>query len=363
MRYLIILVLLVTQSVYLLAQTDKNPVEGNISYVTTQNVYVKFASTEGFSDGDTLFISQSGKFLPVLKIKDMSTVSCVCIPLDNTPLKINDKVTGFSKLLNPITETEKTPVKTAVPLVNPADSVRTKARKTGAEGKQLINGRVSVSSYSGITNTPADNSQRMRYTVMVNGRNLGGSKLSAETYISFVHSDKTWDAVKEDIFTGLKIYNLALRYDVNKDFKLTIGRKINPRISNMGAIDGFQAEKRFGAMTYGLVTGFRPDTYTYGFNAKQLQFGGYAGHDYQFKKNIFQSTLALVEQRYSGKTDRRFAYLQHNNTIAGNLSFFGSAEIDLYRIFYDTIENNPEVKKNNNPSLYKLYCSVSYKNF
>jgi hypothetical protein len=71
----------------------------------------------------------------------------------------------------------------------------------------------------------------------------------------------------------------------------------------------------------------------------------------------------LVEQRYSGKTDRRFAYLQHNNTIAGNLSFFGSAEVDMYRIVYDTVENTPKVKKDNTPRLSNLYVSLRYRIF
>ncbi len=39
----------------------------------------------------------------------------------------------------------------------------------------------------------------------------------------------------------------------------------------------------------------------------------------------------MTEQTNSSKTDRRFAYFQHSNTLAKNLYLFGSVEIDLYK--------------------------------
>ena len=156
----------------------------------------------------------------------------------------------------------------------------------------------------------------------MNAQNIGNSKLSAEVYIDFVHKINEWSEIKADIFNGLKIYNLALNYEFNKNNKIWLGRKINPRISNMGAIDGLQYELRLKSFTIGVVGGFRPDYLNYSFNAKLLQFGGYLGHDYSNKNGSMQTTLAFINQMNNGKTDRRFAYFQHTNALIKNLYFF-----------------------------------------
>lgn len=66
-----------------------------------------------------------------------------------------------------------------------------------------------------------------------------------------------------------------------------------------------------------------------------------------------QTTVAFVDQKNAGYTDRRFTYLQHSNSIVNNLNLFGSAEFDIYRL-----EN--EVA-NNSPRLSNLYLSARYR--
>ena len=44
-----------------------------------------------------------------------------------------------------------------------------------------------------------------------------------------------------------------------------------------------------------------------------------------------RSTLAFVEQKNNWLTDRRFAYFQHSNSLAKNLYFFGTAELELFQ--------------------------------
>jgi hypothetical protein len=77
------------------------------------------------------------------------------------------------------------------------------------------------------------------------------------------------------------------------------------------------------------------------------------------------TTLAFIEQRNSGNTDRRFAYIQHSNTIVKNLSFFGSAEFDLYRYdlkFDSTLIITDTLKVTDNaPKLSNLYLSLRYR--
>ena len=120
---------------------------------------------------------------------------------------------------------------------------------------------------------------------------------------------------------------------------LSFGRKINPKLSSVGAIDGLQFEKKFKAITVGAFAGSRPDYVDYSINTDLLQYGVYLGHELLNKNGNMQSTLAFIEQTNHSETDRRFVYFQHSNMLVKKLFFFASAEVDLYKKVDDAKEN------------------------
>ena len=357
MKYVLPLFLLILLGLELPGQNVGEGKTGSISYMTEQNIYVKFQSTENISEGDTLFIKKEDLLVPVLTVKAVSSISCVCIPISSVKLSVSDQVFTQPKIAEKKqseTISGETPLP---PVIVKGDSVP--GKKSGdITRKQIISGRIAVSSYSNFS-SEGINSQRMRYTLSFNAQNIGNSKFSAETYMSFVHKLDDWSEIKADIFNGFKIYNLAFTYEFNRNNQIWLGRRINPRISSMGAIDGLQYELRLKSFTIGLVGGFRPDYQDYGFNANLVQFGGYLGHDYSNKKGSMQTTLAFIEQKNSGNTDRRFAYLQHTNSLISNLFFFGSVEFDFYNKVMDTQDST--LKQDNTPSLTNLYLSLRYR--
>jgi hypothetical protein len=168
-----------------------------------------------------------------------------------------------------------------------------------------------------------------------------------------VHSNNNWDEVQANIFNGLKIYNLSVKYDFNENTSLLLGRKINPKLSSVGAIDGLQFETKFNAFSVGAFAGSRPDYEDYSINLNLFQYGIYAGHELKVKKGLMQSTLGFIEQDNHSRTDRRFLYFQHINTIVKNVYFFGSAEMDLYKKVDD--------KQENTFNLTNLYLSIRYR--
>ncbi len=357
MKHLSAIFLLIFLGLNLRGQTIIDSKDGIVSYITSQNVYVKFESTEHISAGDTLFILKDAVYIPVLIVKELSSISCVCKPLSAKQLEVADKITTKQKVVKlskavdladkPVEKEEITSKDTA-----------TLIKEQPAEIKQKITGRVSLSSYSNFSNV-SDFSQRMRYTLSLNVQNIGNSKVSGETYISFVHKIKEWSEVKNDIFNGLKIYSLALNYAFNKNTTIWFGRRINPKLSNVGAIDGIQFESRFKSFTAGLIAGTRPDYMNYSFNAKLLQYGGYIGHDYKTSNGNMQSSIGIVEQKNNGNTDRRFAYFQHANSLLTHLYFFGSVEFDLYNKVLNSQDST--YSQDNRPNLSNLYVSLRYK--
>lgn len=354
MRYTLLICIFVGFGFGLIGQEIAPDNEGVVSYITSQNVYVKFKSTKAITQGDTLYVSHEGQLIPALKVMNLSSISCVCIPISSINFKVNDRLISKHKSVSetqPAIE-DKDVVVTPV-IVNTSQTKTDSIPSDKKNKKQKIDGRVSVASYSNFSNTPGGNNQRMRYTFSMNAQNIGESKFSVESYLSFVHSNTNWDEIANDVFNGLKIYNLAVKYEPSETLKVWLGRKINPSISNIGAIDGFQVEKRFKSITTGAFVGSRPDYMNYSFNFNLFQFGAYLGHSYKGKNGNMQSTLAFVEQKNDWKIDRRFAYFQHYNSLIKNLYFFGSAELELYQKV-----NSVEQSK---PSLTNLYLRLRYR--
>ena len=356
MRQLTAVFLLLFAGINLKGQTAGEARQGEVSYITTQHVYVKFQSTAGIAAGDTLFSLQNGERRPVLIVKDLSSISCVCSAILGVKISAADKIIARPKTELPVKQ-EKAEVSTVTPIVVVAVDTITQKEKP-VERKQNVGGRISVSSYSNFSSV-ADFSQRMRYVFSLNANNISDSKLSAETYISFSHKINEWDVVKEDVFNGLKIYSLSLSYAINPENNISAGRKINTRLSNVGAIDGVQYETRIRAFTAGAFAGTRPDYENYSFNASLLQYGAYVSHDHKSAKGDMQTSLAFVQQMNSGNIDRRFVYLQHSNALLPRLYFFGSAEADLYSKVLNTTDSS--YTKDNSPSLSNVYVSLRYK--
>jgi hypothetical protein len=227
--------------------------------------------------------------------------------------------------------------------------------KVKTKDKQKATGSIAASGYSNFSNTDAANSYRFQYMLSLNVRNIANSKISAESYISFRHEKDKWNLVQDNIFQALKIYNLSIKYDNGKHTQLVLGRKINPRISSIGAIDGAQFEYKWNHISLGAIVGSRPSNIDYSFDFSLPQYGAYVSHHATNSMGEMQSSLAIIEQMNTSKTDRRFVYFQHSNSLLKKMFFFGSVEVDLYK----KISDKPE----NTLSLSSTYLSLRYKPF
>lgn len=314
-----------------------NIIFGKISYISSQNIYVKFELTENIQIGDTLYLKKESTFIPILVVLNQSSTSCVCRPISNLNLSVS--MTVAAKIRNELKETEQITVSKEEPKTDTsAISVGTGKIKT--LNKQIVTGSIAASGYSNFSKTNTADSYRFQYVLLLNARNIGNSKISAESYVSFRHEKDKWNLVQDNIFQALKIYNLSINYDNNKNTHWVLGRKINSRISNIGAIDGVQFEYRWNHFSVGAMVGSRPDHTDYSFNFSLPQYGAYFSHNTKNSTGEMQSSLAIIEQMNTSKTDRRFAYFQHSNTLLKNLFFFGTVEVDLYKKTGDTPENS-----------------------
>lgn len=349
-KFLLVLSLVCWGSYRSHAQETNGLDEGAVSYISGTNIYVKFQSTEGVENGDTLFIRSENQLLPALIVQHHSSVSCLCTNINGQEVKVNEVILRKTKIKE---EPATLPEVQDVADKDLNQQIIT-ARKQRAEQKNLqdFSGRLSVSSYSNFSNE-GSNSHRFRYTFSSELSNIGNSKLSLETYLSFTHKLNEWDLIRQNLNNGLKVYDLSLKYELNEKSAVWLGRTINPNVANVGAVDGIQFEYGFGNMFAGLVAGSRPDYEDYSFNFDLFEYGAYVGHGQKVNNGFVKTSLAFFEQRNKGNIDRRFVYFQHTNSIVKNLTLFSSLELDLYKL-----ENGLPV---NSVSLTGLYLSLNYR--
>ena len=322
MKYLLIIALYF-YSISLLAQNTEELLNGNVSYISSQHVYVQFVSTEGIHIGDTLYVLQNRKYLPALIVNNLSSISCVGIPLTASLLSVSTKIFAHRKAENKPLDVVAQRSKQAI-AINDLAIKHAEGTENNKEQKASVNGRLSVSSYTSMA-TDYSTSQRFRYNLSLDLKHINNSKLSFDSYISFTH--KIGDSIR--LQDALKIYNLALKYDLSKTSSLTFGRKINVNMANVGAVDGLQYEQTFNHVTVGALVGSRPDS-VYGFDPNLLQYGAFISHNIQNGNASMQTSLAFFNQMTKFQTGRRFAYFQHRNSLLKNLDLFCSFEVDLY---------------------------------
>lgn len=284
---------------------------GQVTFVTSGSVYVRFNSTENIQVGDTLRLIKNGSAQACLVVKNKSSVSCACTVVSGCEVNVKDEVSAAN---NPLSDTPGTDRR------NDTDA---------PASKEKIRGRVSAASYSSMSSA-SGNTHRTMYRLSLDAQNINESKFSIQSYITYRQNFLPGDRVISQKKNLFNIYSMAVSYQVDSTLQISLGRKINRKVVSLGPVDGVQAEKHFGNMYAGAILGTRPDIFDNSFNANLLQYGAYFGGQTQSKILSTQTTVGLLEQKNSGATDRRYAYFQHSSTFNNNLSFFSTIELDLY---------------------------------
>lgn len=333
-------------SILAYGQTTPDFLNGNVSYISSQNVYVKFDNTTGINVGDTLYVIQNDSKIPAVVVNNLSSISCVGKAIGSIPLTVSTKIIAKKREEIKPVENLKTENNSTLPNDQAIHDAFNKQRKN--DSKEKLDGRFTINSYSDISRSYPSN-QRFRYNLSLNESHIGNSNLSAESYISFTH--RLGDSIK--LNNALKIYSLALKYDFSKTASISFGRKVNLNMANIGAVDGLQYEQKIKNFTFGALVGSRPDYTDYSLNTSLLQYGAFLSHNYQNKTGNIQTSVAFFNQMNNFKTDRRFAYIQHSNSLLNNVDLFCSFEVDLYSL----VNNQPT----NTLNLTSTYISLRLK--
>jgi hypothetical protein len=326
-------------------------IEGKVEHISSQYIYVRFENTEGLKVADTLFTIEKGKYSPKLKVEILSSRSCAATSI-NGHFNVGDIVYRILKPEQKIAE----PVKKEKELQEPYTEIikLDTAEFVGFRKRdEAIKGKISISGYSNLSNSVDEiNYQNWRYSFSLNAENISDTRLSFSNYITFRYRADEWNYIRSNLNEALRIYDLSIRYDFNDNSNFHLGRKINRKTANIGAIDGIQFETGLNKFSFGGVFGSRPDYTDYGFNLDLLQFGGYISRSDSFNIGYMENTISIFQQMNGNTTDRRFFYFQHSNNLISNTNIFVSSEIDLYE--------KKAAETNNKPRFTSLYASIRY---
>ena len=350
MKAVIFIIISLWFSNNIFGQTEEVILKGTISYMSSQNVYVKFPGTEGIRIGDTLFVARNNLLIPALRVNNLSSVSCVGSLIGLISLSLSTPLFVKVKIERKKDETVRKEFNEPVS-VNDQAITQIHKNTVPQRDRSQIDGRLALSTYSTISGRNTD--QRYRYNLSMNVQHINDSRVSLESYISLTHKSTELNLIGHDLNKYLKIYSLALKYDFSRNTNLTVGRKVNLNMANVGAVDGLHFETALQNFTYGAVLGSRPDFFDYSFNPKLMQFGFFTAHNIQKENGNMQTSLAFFDQMNNFKTDRRFAYLQHSNSLLKKLDLFCSFEFDFY-----TMVN---LRPTNTLDLTSTYISLRYK--
>lgn len=332
-----------------------NSQEGKVSFKSNKNVYVKFITTEKIMLGDTLLLHDGQQWVRALIVKQKSSTSCMTENISNVEASNGQSVVFNVKrsLVENVSRSESSidlPIEIASPVT--PDTTLSSELADDVQKKQITTGRLTFSTNASINPDDKNNFHRIRAAMTYNIQHIHHSDFSIQSYITYRHRYGI-DQSTTDFYDDFKVFTLAVQYAPSEKYQIWFGRKINNNIANMGAIDGLQGEYVFGKYTAGVFLGSRPDFENFTFNAKLPQFGAYVVRNDVFGQGQAQTSIAFAEQQNDFKTDRRFVYFQHNNTVVKNLNFFFSSELDLYQ--------NINNKATSKPSLTSMYASLRYR--
>jgi hypothetical protein len=354
---LLLHILLLMITISLLAKEEMTTVvEGTVSYISSQNIYIKFNSTEGIEIGDTLFIKEKNNYVPAIKVEHISSTSCAGVSLSDKKIEINIPIYAFiTNGDEEVNTTDESVIKEAAvttPVISNTVTENEVTTKPSFEPVPTLSGRFSVQSYSNFTNQSTNyDYQRWRYTFQLNANRISGSGFSYSQYISFAYRASNWHYISSNLEDAFRVYDLGINYAFNDVTSLWLGRHLNSKISNVGPIDGLQFETSFSGWSVGAAVGSRPTLDNMGWDFNLFEYGAYVYRSDEVFKGDMYNTLGYFTQTNDYKTDRRFIYYQHSNSAIENTRIFFSTEIDLYKIVNGQSESEF--------SLTSLYTSIN----
>ncbi|MBE0676483.1 MAG: hypothetical protein IH591_17650 [Bacteroidales bacterium] len=359
MKSLAIISILFFGGTILSGQVTTRELTGRVSFISSENVYARFNTTDGINKGDTLYVIIAGVQKPALIVEELSSVSCVCKTFGSVRVSVDQIVIAVFVPTVPVVQAElKLAGDTAVNAARPADADISELSGDKESSGRILRGSIGINSYSDFS-SGSTSPTRFRYTMNIVSENQSDTGLVVKAWISFRHKAGNPENIPSGLSESLKVYTLSASYGFSPSSKITAGRLVSTSITNIGAVDGVAYERNAGHFALGALAGSRPDGVDYGLNPRLFSYGGFVAYGIKTPAVSSGTSLAFMEQMNGGVTDRRFIYFQHSNTIFKNLYLFSSFELDIYTAAAITNFDRPALTSAYFAARYRLSRAIT----
>lgn len=343
-----LIVLLVFFSAVLSAQHD-NKIIGTVTYISSQNFYVRFESTNRISISDTIYISDTGTGVGIIQY--LSSQSAACSYLTKSSVELNSQVYAVKKS-TALDSTSTLQKSDGIEYSYTKEINQLNPNNLKTKDEFDFSGRVSIRSFTNYsTSISHAQNQYWRYSLSLRGENVGIKNLDFQSSATYGYRADNWKN-SGNIWNNLKVYDFFFSYQTTISSNLQVGRIRNQNLHSLSTFDGVLFDYTFSKFTLGTFVGSHPDWKNMGVNIKLLQYGVFLSREDSLGGITMTNNLSFANQTNSGTTDRRFLYFIHRTHLT-DFSFALSSEFDLY-----------QVELNKSKSIFEptsIYASVFYR--
>ncbi len=320
-------------------------ITAKVSYVSSGAFYFDVGRIRGVAANDTVTVLRNSKPLATGVVTAVSSASSVAkIVSQSGAIVAGDSVLEVKEIV----------------LEEPESASRTGSAASAARNAALtqdnrVTGRVGILyAAAGVFGTALDFSQPALTTQLSINRLFG----TTSTFTMYARSYRDLSANYDRYGIGsrnkIRMFELSLTSnDPRSWYGYGIGRITSRYVGGLGVFDGGQFYLRQGNFTAGVLGGTQPDYTTSAFTTDESKYAGFL--NYAWGGDVFKTsdiTLAYGQQRYLGKIDRKFGYLQSSFRFGPELYMYSSTEMDFAHR-----ENGSEVSR---PSVTNSFVTVSW---
>lgn len=290
-------------------------IEGNITYLTMDQVYSDVGSLKGAAVGDTMTVFRRNENIGLVVITNVARKSSVSQPLvPISQFQLGDQIRYDKWVPKP-----EDPPAQQVSQQSDKPSSKSASGKPHWDFKQnaTVSLRYSNNKYS---------------EESTHSRGIGTLQYRAGLK-SLLHS-KVFVYGRSDLADkDLTVYQARIELsNQTRAHTVQIGRVFPSDMSGVGATDGLLfTSKITPVFSAGALAGFQPDYQSQSWNPDVKKIGGFFKSKHRNDNFKLQTLISVVSQQAGNEIDREFSYIKFTGDVKRRLSFSLYQTWDIYR--------------------------------
>ena len=292
--------------------TDFISIEGKVTYITSDQVFVNVGSLVNVEVGDSLTVMRRNEEIGFLIIKSIARNSSVTTPvIILSQIQLGDRV--LLEKLKVVLPSDESMNEDNIAIVKEKYNYQ-KTKYFTHNGAVTI--RYSSNKYSNETKSSRSTGS-LQYALNIHSPVL--IKLSVFG--------------RGELDDDFSLYQA--RFDIGKRnsvLNLQLGRVFPSQMPGIGITDGLLINSKISNnTTIGIIGGYKPINNSMAFNLDIRKFGGYIQNSFVLLTSSINTVLSIVGQYADNRVDREYVYMKLNSSLNKYAYLSINQTTDIYR--------------------------------